>query len=419
MSAVPSASSALPASFTALVSAAKGRHPIELLVDLQGDPSPDAQRLAAEAGAIPVRSPALLQGDGLALPHPLDAEWRFSEETARALVEQAVTATRPGDRILLLGVPTVILAAAADGADRRFRIACEQNIIGAGLAARIAQDPRFESRLDPADFAAAVVDPPWYPPIFAGLLGLAAGACRQGGVIFVGTPPVGVRPTSAAERVDLRATAEALGLTLMSAEPEALYYRTPAFEAAAMQAAGLNLALPSWRRGDLLIFRRDQVREIPALPSAPPAFELTLQGVRLRLLASPGGESDHIAPLIDGEVFPSVSTRAPGRGNANFWTSGNRAFVCPPASTLAAMQALAAQHDLWPKGLDQEGTGCGDSTSIDPIHLVAELARIAARDLAHMAALVGGSSWNRAANDARFLNGSAITFQQALRGAGA
>jgi hypothetical protein len=60
-----------------------------------------------------------------------------------------------------------------------------------------------------------------------------------------------------------------------------------------------------------------------------------------------------------------------------------------------------------------------DSTSIDPIHLIPELARIAARDHAHMAALVGVSSWNQAANDARFLNGSAATFRQTLLGVAA
>jgi len=415
VSAAPGLSASWPSSFPALVGAAKGRHPIELLTDLRSDVRPEAQRLAREAAAIPVRSPALLQGDGLALPHPLDAEWRFSAETAHALVRRAVEATQPGDKIYLLGVPTVILAAAESPADRRFCIACEDNVIGSGLAAHVAVDPRFQDRAA-ENCAAAIVDPPWYPPVFAGLLGLAATACRLGAAIFVGTPPLGVRPTSEAEREELLATASGLGLALSAQDPEALIYRTPAFEAAAMQAAGLRLWLPAWRRGDLLIFRRDDLHKGPALPPAPAAFELTLQGVRLRLLARPVAGLDRIVPLLNGEVFPSVSTRAPGRASANLWTSGNRAFICPPAATLAALQRLAAQHDLWPKRLDPAGTESEDSTSIDPIHLVAELARIAARDLAHTVALVGGSSWNRAANDARFLNGSAATFRQTLAG---
>lgn len=415
MSAVPGLSAPWPASFPGLVGAARGRHPIELLADLRSDASPDAQRLAREAGAVPVRTPALPQGDGLALPHPLDAEWRFCAETAHALVRRAVEATQPGDKIFLLGVPTVILAAAESAADRRFCVVCEDNVIGAGLAARVGDDPRFQDRAS-ADCAAAVVDPPWYPPVFAGLLGMAASACCVGAAIFVGTPPLGVRPTSQAEREELLATAQRLGLSLADQEPESLIYRTPAFEAAAMQAAGLHLWLPAWRRGDLLAFRRDHIRRGPALLPPPPAFELTLQGVRLRLLSTPVAGPDRIVPLVNGEVFPSVSTRTPGRARANLWTSGNRAFICPTAATLAALQRLAADHDLWPNGLGPEGTESEDSASIDPIQLVAEIARIAARDLAHMVALVGGLSWNRAANDARFLNGSAATFRQTLAG---
>jgi hypothetical protein len=404
-----------PAFFSELVAAAKGRHPIELLADLLVDPSPEARRLALDASATQARPADLPQGDGLALPHPLDAEWRFNAETARMLLMRAVSATQAGETILLLGVPTVILAAAESDVDRRFAVSWEGNIIGAGLAARIADDRRFR---DPAaaNCAAAIIDPPWYPPVFAGLLGQATAACRLGGVILVGTPPLGVRPTSETERRELLAAAAGLGLTLLTTTSDALTYRTPAFEAAAMQAAGLNLWLPTWRRGDLLVFRRVRLGERPAVPPAPPAFELTLAGVRLRLLARPAAASDRIVPLLNGEVFPSVSTRAPGRACANLWTSGNRAFVCPPVATLRALQTLAAQHDLWPKGLDLGGTESGEATSIDPIHLVAELARIAARDLAHTAALVGGSSWNRAANDARFLNGSEITFRRTLFG---
>jgi hypothetical protein len=398
------------------VAAAKGRHPIELLADLRDEQSAGAQRLAGEAGAVPLFTPALQQGEGLALPHPLDAEWRFCAETARSLVRQAVAATRPGDKILLLGVPIVILAAVESTADRRFCVACEDNIIGVGLAARLGDDPRFQDRVA-VNCAAAIVDPPWYPPVFAGLLGLAATACSLDAAIFVGTPPLGVRPTSEMERQELLATAGRLGLTLVEQASEALTYRTPAFEAAAMQAAGLHLWLPTWRRGDLLVFRRAEIRVGPPLPPAPPAFELTLHGVRLRLLAQPAPGLDRIAPLVNGEVFPSVSTRTPGRARANLWTSGNRAFSCPPAATLAALQLLAAEHDLWPKGLDPARTEAQDSTPIDPIHLVAELARIAARDLAHSVALIGGSSWDRAANDARFLNGSAATFRRTLAGA--
>jgi len=405
-------------SFPDLVGSSRGRHPIELLAELTGDRSAVAQRLAREASVIPVRQSPMPQGDGLALPHPLDSEWRFNADTAHGLVMRTIEATKPGDTILLLGVPTVVLAAAETDADRSFVVACEENIIGVGLMARIACDPRFQDPVA-ANCAAAIVDPPWYPKMFAGLLGQAAAACRVGGTLFIGAPPLGVRPTSEVERHEALATAADIGLALVIESPEKLVYRTPAFEQAAMEAAGLRLQLPTWRHGDLLVFRKDRSGRSPALPPAPPAFELTLNGIRLRLLAGPTTASKLITPIAKDEVFPSVSTRAPGRAGANLWTSGNRAFRCPPAATLTALQLLAAENDLWPKRLGPMGKESVDSTSIDPIHLIPELARIAARDHAHMAALVGVSSWNQAANDARFLNGSAATFRQTLLGVAA
>lgn len=401
--------------FAGHVAAAQGRHPIELFTELAARTDPLARKLcreAADEGSTFVATP---QGDGLALPHPLDAEWRFTDRAADDLLGRAVAATRDGDAILLLGVPTVVLAARRSGADRRFVVVSDANTIGAQLATLVAEDTRFPTASQHV-CASAIVDPPWYPAIFASLVAQAAARCDVGATVFVGAPSVGVRPTCPEERDQTLGAALAAGLTHLATEAEALVYRTPAFEAAAMRAAGLNVAMPVWRRGDLLVLRKDRNGETPSLPPSTPAFELTLQGVRLRLLAQPVTDAASLMPLVPGEVFPSVSARAPGRARANLWTSGNRAFVCPPLMALAALHTLACQHDLWPKGLDPSGTGLATARRIDPIHLVNDLARIAARDLAHMQALVGGSSWDQATNDARFLNGSATTFLRTLLG---
>jgi hypothetical protein len=401
--------------FPELVAESHGRHPIELFAELSAATDPAAQRLCDEATAMPASAQELPQGEGLALPHPLDAEWRFSATTASELLRRALAVTNPGDAILLLSVPTVVLAALHSDADRRFVVISEANVIGAELSTITAVDPRF-GPAGPTGCLAAIVDPPWYPAVFAALVGRAAAECQIGAQIFVGAPSLGVRPTSDAERHSTLIAAASTGLLHLETDPEALAYRTPAFEMAAMRAAGLNLALPAWRRGDLLVFQKHQSGVVTALPHAVPAFELTLQGVRLRLIAQPGDGGTAIVAITPDEVFPSVSARSKGRARANLWTSSNRAFVCPPLATLGAMQQLAARHDLWPKGLDAVGSAASDSSPIDPVHLVDDLARIASRDLAHTKALVGGSSWNRAANDARYLNGSAATFRQTLLG---
>ncbi len=408
-------SSAAAQSFAEVVAGAGGRHPIDVLAALNAGAGADASRLAAEA-ATPPPALVLAQGDGLAMPHPLDAEWRFDDVTADALLARAVDLTQAGDAVLLLGVPTVVLAAARSEAARRFVVACEDNVIGAALDARLAADARFV-RAAPDGCAAAIVDPPWYPAVFDALLTQAGAACREGGWVLVGAPSPGVRPTAADERVASLATAAAARLSLVADERDALTYRTPAFELAAMRACGVSAWLPSWRRGDLLCFKKTGLGMARPLPAAHPAFELTIEGVRLRLIADPAVPATPLTPLVSGEVFPSVSARAVGRDRANFWTSGNRAFACDPRATLHAMLALAARNGLWPKGLDSAGIGSRDPLSIDPIQLADELARIAARDLAQAAMLVGVSSWDRSVNDARFLNGSSTAFRRNLLGA--
>ena len=404
-----------PESFAELVESADGRHPIELFSDLAGAPGQTGTaRLYVEATTLERPDKLLPQGEGLALPHPLDSEWRFQDATADALLGEAIEQTAPGGAIYLLGVPTVVLSACRSSVDRRFVVDCEDNVVGAALQARVASDPRFGAAPEEG-CGAAIVDPPWYPPVYHGLLAQAGAACCLGGLILAGFPADGVRPGAAAERRTTLAVAAAAGLDLENVGSASLRYRSPAFELAAMRAAGLGAWLPAWRRGDLLRLRKSRCGQGPRLPRARAGFELTLQGVRLRLLAKPGEAG--LRPLVSGEVFPSVSARAPDRARANLWTSGNRAFVCDAVPTLFALQSLAESRSVLLKGFEGAGKTWKRSLLIDPTPLVAELSRIVARESAQTTELVGESSWDRNVNDARFLNGSLNAFLAALAGA--
>lgn len=414
-----STSPASATSFAFEVAAARGRHPLEILETL---------RAAAEQGCVRSKSlyaegldleiGRLDQGQALALPHPLDAEWRFDDATADRLLDRAVAATSPGEAILLLGVPTVALRAMASSAERRFVIRSEANVIGAALEAKTADDPRFVTEASDG-CACAILDPPWYPAVFDLLVGLAAQACRAGARLLIGAPSLNVRPGVEEERRRLVEARRARGLAFLCAEADALTYRTPAFEVAAMRAGGVGRWLPDWRRGDLLVFEKRGVGAPPAPIPQTPAFELTLQGIRIRLLAQPAIAQTWLEPLVPGEIFPSVSTRAAGRKRANLWTSGNRAFACDAGLALAALQRLATRHGLWPKGLKMPPIDVRIRQEVDPIQSLEDLAQIVARDHADMTSLVGEASWDRSVNDARFLNGSAAAFLQALYGTGA
>jgi hypothetical protein len=397
-------------SFRDLILRSKGKHPTELLhwleIRLQDHPSVRVRAMIAEARSTDAGGD-LPQGRGLALPHPIDAEWRFTDETAEALVDAAVAVTGVGDSVLLMGVPSVVLAAVRCSHDRIFWVRGEPNVITEGLKRLTAADPRFRHDLmcGSARAAAAVLDPPWYLNQFQAMLGQASSHCHKGAHLFVSAPPEGVRPGITYDRRLISEMANRSGLEIASEESGALAYRTPFFELNALRAAGIGAWLPNWRRGNLAIYRKYMTGKSWPLVAATPGFELTLSGVRLRLLTSKGAKVAGFTPLYEGEVFPSVSMRAPRRSEAALWTSGNRAFAVDQVTTLAALVAIALDRNLLPKGLDTELLPTGNFLAIDAVEsLIHNLVGLAERELAEAASLVGNAAWDTSANDARFLN---------------
>jgi hypothetical protein len=398
-------------SFRELVSQAKGMYPTELLQFLESRPTDsgptgkNVQAMIAEARLFVVGG-NLPQGDGLALPHPIDAEWRFTEETAQSLIEAAVAATGAGESILLIGVPSVALAAARSSHDRLFWVRGEPNVITEGLKSLTAADVRFRHDIfSLAQAGAAILDPPWYVTQFRAMLSQASYHCRTGAHLFVSTPPEGVRPGIAYDLRELSKVATQSGLDLASEDAGALIYRTPFFELNALRAAGIGAWLPDWRRGNLTTYKKCDLGSSCPTTTAVPAFELTLAGVRLRLLTSGATQEARLKPLYQDEVFPSVSMRAPRRSEATLWTSGNRAFAIERRSALTALAAMARDRNLLPKGLSSKLLPLGNSQAIDAVKpLIQKLSELVDREFAEAASAVGPAAWDTSANDARFLN---------------
>jgi hypothetical protein len=412
------------AGFQQLIATAGGRHPIELLAGLKtlacgsGTLAPKALQFCLEAEALePARFAA--QGDGLPLPHPLDFEWRFTDTTADDLIARSAAVTQPGDPIVLLGVPSVVVAAARSHHDRAFCVLMERNAVGTTIQGLVQGDRRFTFGSRPHSAGAAVVDPPWYPGPLSDLLALAVAQCRDGAQVLMSAPPLGLRAGGAEERKKLLEMARGLGLELREQQPAALRYRSPAFELAALRAAEVGMWLPDWRTGDLFTL---SVAGQPQRPSnklrARPTFELTLGGVRVRIQAErPVGATEELRAVHVGEVLPSVSARDPRRVEGNLWTSGNRVFSIDPKTGLHALVTMAKVQNLWPKRLDSPGTDLGNLGSIDRVELlIHQLDDVIVRESLQMAQLVGDAAWAKSVSDARFLNGSANAFLESLRG---
>jgi hypothetical protein len=348
-------------------------------------------RLVADAKRD--RAPAILnQGHGLPLPHPLDSEFRFDEETALRLTGALVAATRDGDEILLVGTPTVAMALAATPVDRRVRFVGPDDCVTAAVAAAFDPDHLVLGDSGVPSAAAALIDPPWYLGPVQTMLGVCARCCSIGAPVWMVVPPVGTKAEAEHDRQVFIGIARRLGLRTTSATATALY-RTPLFELAAMERQGIA-RLGSWRRGDVVEL---VVQEARTLSDAPvrEACELTIGGVRLRLAAMGGGGPPVLKPIVCGEVYPSVSSRAPGRSLANLWTSGNRAFVVNADCARAAMAELARMADRVLRGrLTVDRNDLDRLSAVAPSNrLIHQLIELLGRELDDARRLVGDGAW--------------------------
>jgi hypothetical protein len=166
------------------------------------------------------------------------------------------------------------------------------------------------------------------------------------------------------------------------------------FELAAMERQGVA-RLAAWRRGEIMGLSVAEARPIAILAPRARTCELSVFGVRLRLTPCTLVRPVDLTPIADHEVFPSVSSRAPGRGAATLWTTGNRAFNVDTTAVRAALMEISLRSDsLLPRRLT--------SPSNDPIsemglasanRLIHQLVELIGRELDDARRLVGDGAW--------------------------
>jgi hypothetical protein len=327
-------------SFAALLHDLPAVYPTELLASLD--------RLAARAVIDPIfvsmvrrqaaaNDRVVVEGRSLLpLPHPLDYEWRFKPDSARALLNRTADMTPAGGDVLLFGTPGLALEALALPIGRRLAYLAEDNIVTDRVSALNCAmgsplSIAFCSGGLPRESADAVLlDPPWYLDFVRPMLAAAAHACRSGGVILISLPPNGTRPTAKADWQAAIAFGRRLGLALIEHHPLVIGYETPFFERNALAAAGIYPP-PHWRRGDLVAFRKVNAPTRPPPSTSSHRRSWTEVGIgRMRLFIRTQGKAcsgqDGLISLIEGDILPTVSRRDPRRRLADVWTSGNRIF---------------------------------------------------------------------------------------------
>lgn len=186
-------------SFAALLRRLPGVYPTELLASLDRLAAGGAigqataglvRRQAATGGTAVVEGRSLLPP-----PHPLDYEWRFTPDAARALLNRAALLTPVGGDLLLFGTPGLAVEALGLPIGRNLAFLAEDNSVTGRVSAlnRATGSPlsiAFCSGGLPRESADAVLlDPPWYPDFVRPMLAAAAHACRPGGVVLISLPP--------------------------------------------------------------------------------------------------------------------------------------------------------------------------------------------------------------------------------------
>jgi hypothetical protein len=366
-------------------------------------PMLEAMGMAAQARRPAGTDIASLAADGLPVPHPLDFDWRFTDDAVTSLLAEAHLLSRHRGALGVVGAPSVALRAGRElGARGVIVYDMNQSVLS---ALRRSGANVFGCRGDilgamppPARLDVVVTDPPWYLDELCGALRFCRAICRVGGFILASIPPLGTRPGIQAEREQLISSAASLGLDLVRIDPARLPYRSPPFEQNALRAAGVVGAPVDWRKGDLAVFARTRASEPPNPPAPLGRYEawseMAFSAARIRIRAGRGlGFSDpRLIPLVDDDVLPTVSRRDPRRAAAVIWTSGNRVFGCRGGDILLTVaKALASGRDPLAEVECRIGRLLSPMESMMAGEAAVQLERVLMREIAELWAYAGES----------------------------
>jgi hypothetical protein len=249
-------------------------------------------------------------------PHPLDYDWRFEQNTVQALTD-IVPAT---GRVLIVGAPSV--ARRVEMSERDVVLVDRQPL--QGVANQYVREVASFT-IPEESFAAAIVDPPWYPDTWRLWTAWTARFVRPNGELFVSIWPSDTRPHAA----DEISAIEAWASTWAKIETAALClnYQIPVFEQAATAVADDKALAHSPRQGSLLRLR---IKSVPTLNHGMQARTTWRRFVfnDYQLALRVGPTSNELPTLralsrAKGWIWPYVSNRAPNRESIDLWSSHN------------------------------------------------------------------------------------------------
>lgn len=332
-------------SFSHLVRALPGVYPNDLSREL--DRMGLAQILDTKRSDVVDHSTR--QRQTLPVPHPLDYDWRFTEESCEFLLTELLKTAGATGEAIFLGAPTLFRAAQDTNLASRCLLLdrCPQTVAAlAGIRPRIFTTDVLRDDLPELQAQVVMADPPWYEEFARAFLWASSELLCLGGVVFLSTPPLGTRPGIDHEWQRSIDFAQEIGLELQTVQ-QSLRYQSPPFEINALRAAGHSEIDCRWRPGLLARFTKIRDARIPR-PKVSDDYATWIErsafGVRIRLRQKSDAtlKSPTLLGLLTGDILDSVSRRDSRRRDADVWTSGNRIFACEDTCTLASViEAIA------------------------------------------------------------------------------
>lgn len=253
-------------------------------------------------------------------PHPLDYDWRFSDEAVdriRELIPRDATT-------LAVGTPSIARYLEREG--RQVTLVDRQPF--QGVRNQLPIDVYTASPLRQS-FDFAVIDPPWYPKALRYWLAWTAKAVRRNGTILAVVWPTSTRPSAPEEYVELQQWISSWGALLM---PNiALKYKIPLFEQVAGVHANQHKGSRSPGIGNLFEIHVDTRPELPLYLRKPGYWSrFVLNDYQLALRFSGASRAERPLekhPLANDWTWPFVSRRALGRTQIGLWSSENEVAV--------------------------------------------------------------------------------------------
>jgi hypothetical protein len=249
-------------------------------------------------------------------PHPLDNDWRFTDET----VQRIVGLLADKNNILLVGTPSLAYELMNQG--KKFTLVDRQLVedIPVQFNVDIGVSKPIEGFYD-----AVVIDAPWYEEDTLRWISWASQSLAPGSIIFSTIWPENTRPTADVERNKIF---EWLRLwSSFDIKKNYLSYQQPCFEKVAEKYNSGFYDEKKWTYGDMLIL--NPFRTLKLLPNIKRQHHWQRYVIDNMQLAVRDDGLD-ITPKIenvdgsDGWIWPHISKRAAGREQIGFWSSENK-----------------------------------------------------------------------------------------------